>query len=86
MGGNNMEDKKVLAIPLEEDKEYLAMKKAANQAANDYCKNVEFVCHLGGGDPKATIHNLRFMAYTAGFEQAWKLIGMFSKDLKEQGH
>lgn len=81
-----MEDKKVLAIPLEEDKEYLAMKKAANQAANDYCKNVEFVCHLGGGDPKATIHNLRFMAYKAGFEQAWKLIGMFSKDLKEQGH
>lgn len=81
-----MEDKKVLAIALEEDKALSAIRVLANEKALDYCKNTEFVCNLGGGDPKATIHNLRMMAYAHGYEAAWKATKMFSKDLKEQGH
>lgn len=82
-----MKDEKLTATPLEEDnKEWQAVRILANKAALDYCKNTEFVDHLGGGDPKATIHNLRMMAYAHGYEAAWKHTKMFSKDLKREGH
>lgn len=82
-----MSDEKIKAIGLEDtDKELAAIRLLANQAALDYCKNTEFVCNLGGGDPKATIHNLRMMAYAHGYEAAWKATKLFSKDLKREGH
>ncbi|OQB10418.1 MAG: hypothetical protein BWY21_00339 [Parcubacteria group bacterium ADurb.Bin216] len=82
-----MKDEKLEATPLQDtDKEWQAVRALANQAALDYCKNTEFIDHLGGGDPKATIHNLRMMAYAHGYEAAWKATKMFSKDLKVHGH
>ena len=42
----------------------------AFEKAKEYCEKVEFICNLGGGDPKATIFNMRSMAYTAGYKQA----------------
>ena len=81
-----MKDEKLEAMPLEEDKEWQAVRMLANQAALDYCKNTEFVDHLGGGDPKSTIHNLRMMAYANGYEAAWKATKLFSESLKREGH
>lgn len=81
-----MEDEKKLATPLDTDNsEWEAMRKLANQSAQEYCKT-EFVCHLDGGDPKATIHNLRMMAFTAGYEQAWRHTKLLSESLKREGH
>jgi len=51
-----------------------SVKQEANKAALNYCETSEFVCHLGGGDPKATIHNLRMMAFYDGY-----LAGVVSK-------
>lgn len=81
-----MDNESKLAKPLEVDPEYEAMRQAANQAAQYYVKNTEFVCNLGGGNPKATIHNLRMMAFVDGFEKAWKLTKLFSEDVKNHGH
>lgn len=82
-----MKDEKLIAVSLEtEDEEWKAIRHVANQAAQHYIKNTEFVCHLDGGDPKATIANLRMMAFTAGYEAAWKHTKMFSHDLKREGH
>lgn len=82
-----MKDKQLVAVPLEDnDKELQAVRMLANQAAVDYCKNTEFVDHLDGGDPKATIHNLRMMAYAHGYEAAWKATKLFSESVKREGH
>ena len=48
----------------------------AFEKAKKYASETEFVCNLGGGDPKATIFNLRSFAYAAGYKQA-------IQDLKE---
>lgn len=45
------------------------MDKAQRAATKDYCTNTEFKCLLDGGDPKATIYNLRAMAFSCGFEK-----------------
>lgn len=64
------------AKPLwEETEAYKKFKESGWQKAKDYASNTEFTCHLGGGDPKATIHNLRSFAYSAGYDQGIKDAG-----------
>jgi hypothetical protein len=63
------EDKKLIkAIGLEVSE----VSQQANKEAQEYAKNTEFTCLLGGGDPKATIHNLRTMAFASGYEKAYE--------------
>lgn len=46
------------------------IQEIAFEKAKKYAAETEFECHLGGGDTKATIFNLRCFAYADGYKQA----------------
>lgn len=58
--------------------------KAKNQAVKDYCEDAEFVTHTD--DPKATIYNLRAMAFASGWEAAQYYYGLITRPIPIAGN
>lgn len=67
------------AIPLPISK----LDEKQRESTKDYCTNTEFKCYLDGGDPAATIYNLRAMAFSSGFEKGVKWLIEEAKNKKQ---